>query len=1016
MVSMASIDDLFRQKPLDEIHVVLKQTRDEVEAKKGELRELVGDHYRSVLESSDHIRAMSECVAQVSTGADRVEELLASMRTLATNPPPVPTAGKPTRGNSNSSIAPEEDVEYTVSLQIMSLLDIPDLVREHLHDFAFVRAARATMVDAVMLQSEVDETLRQRSGSAGEGVFDFSALLRQQASAVCGLPRQIAASCVDSFGAPGLLPASASESFVVHLLMEHTVQPEHLFRRFMRRRADALEGLLGASAAAECGGAGSRLISAAVAVEGTVVVGSALCPPQGGRDPAPHVADALAALLEGALAFTAAEERAAIEGRAVEQGIGVFKRRVESLRVKLLQSGPALQAALSKLGQEMARDWEHDAGSKRLDNRLARLIAAAPPGEMQTCLALSKVLAACIDKVGSHRRELLAGWRPSPEEWDALWVQASASFCPGKPPLKDTLRIVADVIQTACADVVRERVRNLQLTLLSHGEEDADADPAAVGGAIFGGGAADQSGDVQRREEIRDIQRESHIRIAAFDEQLGEILADVKHIAAGDGDIPFPVMSALLTALEERITAVCHTVILPEVDPLWCPSGERSGASAAPARKPQSAWPLQRHAARAAIAFDTLLSFAASTPEAPEQQEQQQHHHNLRGALDAAASSGNASFAQKAQAIVEALRRRSNEAYGAWARIAIVPGESVSAPGSLWRVADDEVAAACGWGSAKFQPRGAAAAAVSPGESVRTVQVPTQASPFVFEQLFLGARRALEVSGNLGFMPPALIAAVKTALSEAFMAAYSEQPLDMGMLKRSGMSHVLQWLFDLKFLRIALSSSLSSDSLDGTMLQQPGSAYEALSGSQASKGLLDTVEAVALSDPVERILIQEVVEAAVKSHVQSVRILLAPLFLHNPTYAWLFQNQPLLKGGAAGDASPKSDDDSFELQYDYAPPLRQQLPRFPLLPVAMASTTLSPAELDPRMGLGPDMDRGAARGNAPNIGAGPPGAGGVTSLMQSVGTFGASLWGAARGPGGASGAGIGGAGRMPEHV
>lgn len=53
---MKSVDGLFGGS---ETYVF--SFRSKVEAKKTELRELVGDHYRSVLESSDHIRAMSEC-------------------------------------------------------------------------------------------------------------------------------------------------------------------------------------------------------------------------------------------------------------------------------------------------------------------------------------------------------------------------------------------------------------------------------------------------------------------------------------------------------------------------------------------------------------------------------------------------------------------------------------------------------------------------------------------------------------------------------------------------------------------------------------------------------------------------------------------------------------------------------------------------------------------------------------------------------------------------------------------
>eukprot|EP00403_Amphidinium_massartii_P035268 CAMPEP_0178438172 /NCGR_PEP_ID=MMETSP0689_2-20121128/35432_1 /TAXON_ID=160604 /ORGANISM="Amphidinium massartii, Strain CS-259" /LENGTH=101 /DNA_ID=CAMNT_0020060519 /DNA_START=10 /DNA_END=311 /DNA_ORIENTATION=+ len=82
-----SMDELFRQKTLQEIHEILRKTRNDVEAKKQELRELVGDHYRSILESSDHIRAMSERAAEVSEGADRLSTLVSSMQTLAAELP-----------------------------------------------------------------------------------------------------------------------------------------------------------------------------------------------------------------------------------------------------------------------------------------------------------------------------------------------------------------------------------------------------------------------------------------------------------------------------------------------------------------------------------------------------------------------------------------------------------------------------------------------------------------------------------------------------------------------------------------------------------------------------------------------------------------------------------------------------------------------------------------------------------------------------------------------------------------
>jgi len=152
--------------------------------------------------------------------------------------------------------------------------------------------------------------------------------------------------------------------------------------------------------------------------------------------------------------------------------------------------------------------------------------------------------------------------------------------------------------------------------------------------------------------------------------------------------------------------------------------------------------------------------------------------------------------------------------------------------------------------------------------------------------------------------------------------------------------------------------------------------------------VLERAEATALSDPVDRLLYQEVLKTSVKGHVAGVRILLAPFFLHNPLYGFLFQSQP----GAAERQNPVGnvagkEGDGFELQATFVPPLRPAAPRFLLLPVANASALAhaSSSELDARLGLSADSaQRAAARGGAASA-AGATGSGAVSSLMQQVG-------------------------------
>lgn len=992
-----SIDDLFRHKPLAEIHAVLKQTRDEVEAKKTELRELVGDHYRSVLESSDHIRAMSECAAKVATGADRVEELIASMRQLAASPPHTgAAAGAPFRTATSRARAAalEEDDEYRVGERVMELLEVPDTVRTHLAAHAFVPAARAALLDAPALQSEVAALLAKGAcghGAAGGSPFDFAALLRQQAATFRGLPRQIVASCADAFDITALDPISVAQSFVVHLLLEPSVQPVPLLRVFMARRTEVLKRLLdvGASrprAPQDAGAAlGCRLASAAMAFEGTIVLSSCLCKAAPGSEPA-MLRNALASLLEGALAMSPAEERAAIEGRTLDSGPANFRRRVDAAGALLRQASSgsvAMGTELARLGGAFVSEWAGGRGSSQgLASLFGRILSGAGESGPRTCEALGGVLVYSSEKVLAYRRTLAAG---AAETWEATWATSCSHFCPASAPPGDALVAIVATVEAACAEVIRERVNELQLELAGSDEGGSPGGEAGDSAAV--------GGSTQRREEIREVREQSASRVAQFDEQLGEVVADLQHVARGS-TVPSLVTAALLDALADHLGRACDAVKLPPVRPLWPAAAATEPASAAA--------PSQRSAARAAIALDTLLSAVegrslGAADAGPSQ---------LRTCLQAAASSGDARIAEQARAIEDRVRSCSADAFLAWARLAVAPDASTTAQlAAFWRLANDEVPPGCGWSSAIFASKGA-----QDQGAAKSIPVPVQASPFVANRLTHGARCAAEMCGS-STAPASLILAVKAALSEALMLVYEAalpQLPSPGSLKRTGMCHYVQWLFDLSFLRIALSAAAPSSGLGapGATPSPPApgrAAYEAL------VALKDKTEAAALSDPVDRTLYQPVLKATVKLHVQEVRILLGPLFLHNSLYGVLFASK-----GAVG-ATP-SGGEGFEIQQAaFALPIRPALARFPLLPVATASSLAhafaSSAELDARLGLSAgsagSAERAAARAaaaSAANIGAGAA----VSKMTQQVGSALGSL---GLGSSGGLGAGLGGLGK-----
>eukprot|EP00931_Biecheleriopsis_adriatica_P069353 TRINITY_DN43208_c0_g1_i1.p1 TRINITY_DN43208_c0_g1~~TRINITY_DN43208_c0_g1_i1.p1 ORF type:complete len:985 (+),score=220.34 TRINITY_DN43208_c0_g1_i1:256-2955(+) len=899
---------------------------------------------------------MSDCAAKVASGSDKVEMLIASMRDLASNPPLM---------QPGHTVTPEEDsdAEYRLSLRVMELLELPDTVRGLVGDHAFMHAARAAMVEAPALQLEVQGLLEhvQEPSTAAQPGFDLGHLVKQQNAAYTNLPRQVAAGALDAFGSPTLTPVGAAEAFVANLLLDENSSHGPLLCRFIERRSELLRDILEGQAAsfggADTEGAASRLIAAAMAFEGTIVLASALCSSGAAGAPPPLLASAIKALL-------------ADSGH--DKDSALLKQKVDTVTAALAQrtvGAGSLAGELARLGAQFLKAWAPEegteSGGRTLAARFGCLVASSAS---RNCAQLGKLQQSFSERLTSYRRSLAEGAGLGAADWAGVWSGACGLFCPGRGAPRDALTLLSSSIEAACAELVRERVNELKLVLVADDSEDAEQSTGAAARAD------EECDDSKRSEDIAELRRRSQARVGQFDDQLGEILEDAAHVSSS-GEIPGAVTAALLEALEGRLKGACEALNLETVQPLW--------PSRADYRKPS--WSQQRDAARAALALDALLSAAdSSTAEATAK---------LGGALKTAASSGSKTLAGKAEAILSSLKTRSEEVFCTWARLAVLSNKNPSTLSAFWSLANDEVGPTCGWGSAKF--------AGKTEQDSKSVPVPVQASPFVFERLVSAAQRGLELAGN-GAGPGALsgAAALKAALGESLMAAYeADQPADLARLKRSGMAHLLQWLFDLNFLRITLSAGAG----------QGSPAYEAL------RELLSKAESVAFSDPVDRLLYQEVLKSSVNSHVQGTKILLAPFFLHNPLYGFLSQGQA--PAGAAGAANK----DAFQIEAQFAPPLRPVLPRFPLLPIAMnAGSGNSTSELD-RLRLDP-----AERARAASAKASGPGQAGaaVSSLMQQAGGFvgsglgslgiggiGSGLWGGSN-----KAAGSGYPGKAPEAV
>lgn len=983
-LAATSVDDLFRTKKLAEIHDVLKQTQSEVEAKREELRELVGAHYRSVLESSDRIHAMFECSSKVSACTDRASELIAGVQSLAEKQSAAITPGE--------SEAFDESIierDYEVGQKIKALLEISEAMRSNLGAHRFVRAARAVLFEAVELKREINMLLDQAPGANQPKGFDFQALVHQQSASFRDLPQQVASACLEAFGSPALAPSSAAEAFAVRLLLDST-PPARVLRQLLERRRELTRSLLSGSpvdsevsqSQRSTASAAARVASAVIAFEGTVVLSGSLlkAATAGGVGQASSVESCLAAAVEGAEVI--GDPRSS-DGFLEAGALEAIRRRAKALG-PLLHGGDgsgyrALESELRAFGNVFVQDWslnETQKGSSskpKIRERLARLVTTSSESA-RTCKELAEIQTLCSEQVLAYRATLTGADR---SDWASLWSTACAQLSPSgsKLVLDDTLGNFCSVIEEACEEIVRERIGELQLRLLG---PDSEEDPIIEAELT----AAD-TGDLKRKEELAEMREQSRLGVRRFDTQLGQVLEDVAHVAGGASSPAAQV--ALLSSLKTLLENACEAVKLPE-EMAQSPQQQRRGNASDPQMAQlKASWPQLRRIVLTATGLNALLQAASDEGGG----EMEQEAPRLRDTLRSALGSGHSALEQVGREILLTLQSHTEKTYGAWARIVCSVPQGMATPDPPGQLTEEEVALAYGWGTVQFDQAGKASAgsellqgekkesstpAPAPGaipgvdgaSDAKALQVPVQASPFVFDRCAHAAQRAFEVCGNSEAPPKTLVCALKAALCTSFVEVVETQwgkgGTDLGSdaCQKFGMSYLLQWVFDLRFLRIALSLPQGTAQC---------ASYDSLCA------LTDKVEQAALFDPVDRLLYQEVLKSAVLTHVDSVKVILAPLFIHNPLYSYHF-----LKGGDGGKTAT-IETEGFIIQTTFQPPLHNVLPRFPLLPVAMSSTLRARGateHLNAQLG----STQGYAQHTAPGTAAG---GGAVSSLMQQVG-------------------------------
>ncbi|MBN3292357.1 COG1 protein, partial [Polypterus senegalus] len=127
---------LFERYSAEEIRGIERKVRGEIEQKKEELRQMVGERYRDLIEAADTIGEMRQCAESVVRSVQNMHVYCSRLKQERSGTAAVGT------GTGKVEQAPSQEKFYSMAAQIKLLLEIPERIWSHMEAAQYLRATQ----------------------------------------------------------------------------------------------------------------------------------------------------------------------------------------------------------------------------------------------------------------------------------------------------------------------------------------------------------------------------------------------------------------------------------------------------------------------------------------------------------------------------------------------------------------------------------------------------------------------------------------------------------------------------------------------------------------------------------------------------------------------------------------------------------------------------------------------------------------------------------------------------------
>ncbi|XP_057303058.1 conserved oligomeric Golgi complex subunit 1-like [Hydractinia symbiolongicarpus] len=229
----SDVNNLFQTCGIDDIKIVERKIRSEIEKKKEDLRVMVGERYRDLINAADTIQDMMVGTSEVFSGISVIDDLCSSFDTV-----------KNTNKSDKKVSESKEHAFYSLATQMDLLVDTPEKIWSALDTHQYLLAAQLYLFS----QHIVNRSLNINVGQSRQNrdVYASFPILHHQWAAISHFKPSILKGGRTSLKEATLPDKALSESLCCISLLDN-LSPRQMFTEFLMARKSAIQDVFHSS-------------------------------------------------------------------------------------------------------------------------------------------------------------------------------------------------------------------------------------------------------------------------------------------------------------------------------------------------------------------------------------------------------------------------------------------------------------------------------------------------------------------------------------------------------------------------------------------------------------------------------------------------------------------------------------------------------------------------------------------------------------------------------------------------